>query len=194
MSESQIDDDISKSNFTDPSLVKPRPSYNDVKNASLPPSTICDWLCVANQIGREVKDALTKNNNTCATRISYALNYSNSPIPKKPYTFTGSDNKEYIVGAQTMLTYLKNSYGIDPSNTIHLVSQPGNPLTLSYIQSQLQGKKGIFVMIPKDTSINGFNASGHVDLLNPDGTLNSGHSEYMFAKGGVKEIYVFILN
>jgi len=98
------------------------------------------------------------------------------------------------MGAQTMLTYLKNAYGTDPSNTVHLTSQPGNPLTLAYIQSQLQGKQGIFVMIPNDTSINGFNASGHVDLLNPNGTLVSGHDEYMFAQGGVKEIYVFLLN
>jgi hypothetical protein len=91
-----------------------------------------------------------------------------------------------------MLTFLINSYGVDPSNTIHLTAQTaGQMLTLEYIQTQLKGKQDLFVMIPNDTSINGLNASGHVDLLNSDGTFISGHDEYMFARGGLKKSMFF---
>jgi len=60
MTQTEIDVDITNSNFSDPTLEKPRPNYNDVKNACLQPPAICDWLCVANTIGKEVKDQLIK--------------------------------------------------------------------------------------------------------------------------------------
>ncbi|MEO6071383.1 MAG: hypothetical protein ABIP31_12625 [Chitinophagaceae bacterium] len=59
---------------------------------------------------------------------------------------------------------------------------------------QLNGKQGIYVLIPKDTRpIIGFGATSHVDLLDSDGSFASGHS-YYYSKGGVKEVWLFILN
>jgi hypothetical protein len=175
-----------------PLLLKPRPTFNSIFLNALAPS---DWQTVANKIGGEVKRQLEKpgEHNTCATRLSYALNYSNSLIPSTSYTFTGDDGNEYIMGATTMLEYLKVQYGTSPLNTVHLQSTSASPLTLAQIQDKLKGKQGIFVMIPNDPGPNGFNATGHVDILKPDGTLMSGHNEFMFAKGGVKEIYLFQL-
>jgi hypothetical protein len=150
---------------------------------------------LADKIGGGVKTQLYKpgQGNTCAARVSYALNYSNSPIPVKPYTFKGADDKNYIVGAMTMLSYLKQTYKTDPSNTIHLDGS-GTSLTASSIYKALKGKQGIYVIIPKDPSkATGFGASGHVDLLDSTGSFASGHS-YWYTTGGVKEVYLFILN
>ncbi len=60
--------------------------------------------------------------------------------------------------------------------------------------SKMNGQKGIYVLVPNDPSLaTGFGASGHVDLLDTNGTFSSGHS-YYFAKGGVKEVFLFMLN
>jgi hypothetical protein len=192
MTEDDVLDDQANSNFFNPTLAKPRPAFNSLWQNVLPPS---NWQAVADAIGGEVDYELTNkaSKNTCAIRLSYSLNYGGSPIPSMSYTFTGKDQKNYILGAATMKSYLISSYGTNAANTIHLTSTPGNPLTASYIKSQLNGKKGIYVLIPNDTGPAGFGASGHVDLLNSDGMFASGHS-YYYSTGGVKEVYLFILN
>jgi hypothetical protein len=154
------------------------------------------WDVAADQIGGGVKTQLylPGQHNTCATRVSYALNYSNSPIPLKGYTFKGADNKNYILGATKMLSYLKQAYGTNSTNTIHLVGTSSQPLTEAYIQSQLSGHQGIYAIVANDNSqATGFGATGHVDLLDSNGTFASGHS-YWYCRGGVKEVYLFILN
>lgn len=91
-----------------------------------------------------------------------------------------------------MLTYLKNTYG-SSGTTIHLSNENGS-LSESYIYSQMQGKQGIYVIISVvPYGSNSFGASGHVDILNSDGTFASGHS-YYYCNGGVKDVYLFILN
>ena len=193
MTPEAIQEDLQNSNFIDQTLMQSRPSYADVNSNSLPPS---DWNNVASAIGGVAGNILTTSptHNTCAARLSYALNYSGSYIPQKNYTNEGADHYNYILGAATMLTYLKQTYGTDANNTIHLVNSASTPLTENYIKSQLSGKKGIYVIIPINTgNVVGFGATGHVDLLHPDGTFASGHSFY-YCRGGVKEVYLFILN
>ena len=186
--------DFENSFFTDIILPIPRPTFRSVALHTFAPNELFGWRMVAQKIGGEVSTQLYKDSNTCATRVSYALNYAGSPIQKCSQVFLGADGMNYIVGALPMLTYLKQAYGTDTSNTIHLVNKPGQPLTQQYIQSQIQNVQGIFVIIPQDASrVTGFGASGHVDILYTGLSFASAHN-YTYCKGGVKEVYVFILN
>ena len=202
MSQDAIDLDVANVTGTVPQ--QPRPTYANMKQHSLPNNLNtpgggnCDWQCVASKIGGEVNNPLKglseKNQNTCATRVSRMLNYSNVTIPSTPYaSLTGADGKNYITGAVTMLNFLKQTFGTsDPATTIHLSSTNGS-ITQDAILTALHGKQGIYAIIPIDASkITGFGASGHVDLLDSSGKFISGHS-YTYCDGGVKEVYLFIL-
>jgi RHS repeat-associated protein len=87
--------------------------------------------------------------NTCAVRISRALNYSDMEIPSKAgdgiRTFKGGDNKNYIISAIEMVEYLTKKYGSQP-----FYSTSTKPLN------------GIIAMFPKN--IEGSNVY-HVDLV-----------------------------
>lgn len=195
MSDEEIFKDQINSFFTDNIAPTRRPSFDKIVSNSLP-SFNFGWESVAVKIGGEVEKELRNalGHNTCATRVSYALNYSGTPIPSLSITFTGTDKKHYIVGALTMLSYLIKSLGTDPKNTIHMQSTSPSGLSSSEIQIKLSGKKGIYALIPIDPSrATGWGASGHVDVLKPDGTFTSGHSFYS-CTGGVKEVYLFILD
>lgn len=49
--------------------------------------------------------------NTCAAKLSYALNYSGFEIPKNtPYTYLGEDNKYYFINAGKMIKYLNENF------------------------------------------------------------------------------------
>lgn len=83
------------------------------------------------------------NSNSCATRVSYGLNYGGSPIQpfagasinlsEHIYEGKAGDSKRYIVSAQQMRSYLRNVWGEPdhkPSTTQELQSiiaslQPG---------------------------------------------------------------------
>lgn len=193
MSDEYSTDDFQNGYFYDASLAKERPSFADVKSHCLAPSS---WDKVADLIGGDLKTLLyqPEQNNTCATRVSYALNYAGSPIPKKDYTLSGADGKNYIVSAVKMLSYLTSSYGTNANNTIVLSSTQNHSLTGNEIESAMAGKKGIYVIIAANRSkVTGFAATGHVDVLSTDGTFASGHS-YWACKGGVTAAYLFILN
>ncbi|HTN38831.1 MAG TPA: T6SS effector amidase Tae4 family protein [Arachidicoccus sp.] len=190
MTDDDIQRDIDLSNFIDLSLQKPRPKFTDLKSHTLPASYNPSQVGAA--IGGEVANELGSNGNTCATRVSYALNHSNNPIPSGAYTFDGADGMNYIVGARTLLSYLKSAYGAT-GTTIHLSSQ-NSSLSQQDIKSKMSGKQGIYVIIPNDPSVaSGFGASGHVDILSADGGFSSGHAFYS-CQGGVSDVYLFQLN
>jgi len=107
--------------------------------------------------------------NACALRVSRALNYSGVTIPvfknnnNQQKTEKGSDNKNYILDASSLLAYMKKTF---PNNTpIHLVNK-----TPTEIKTALKGKWGIYIMIPKNTST--FGASGHADFWSNTGCLS----------------------
>jgi hypothetical protein len=192
MTNSSMNQDILDYFIYDENAAKPRPSYSDMLSNALP--AFWNPTDVGNYIGSEVKTALLASPNTCATRISHMLNGAGSLIPASPWpTFTGNNSKNYIVNALTMVSFLKSAYGTGSSNTVHLESTQGSPLTETQIRNALAGKQGIYVLIPVNPTNTGFGASGHVDLLDANGSFASGHDFY-FANGGVKEIYLFILN
>ena len=110
-------------------------------------------------IGGEV--ASMRNNpayrNTCAVRLSYALNRSGWPIPRSAgYTLSGSDQMRYLVRVKDMDKYLTSQLGspqgFDPADW----------------QARLAGQTGIIEYEPKPHVWS--NATGHFSLF--DGVTN----------------------
>ena len=201
MTAAQVANDEMLSNIILPNITLPRPTFSLLwANAYDAKKT---WTEIANDIGNEVKTELTTgSHNTCATRVSRALNYGGSPIPYLSNTFKGSDTKNYIMQALQMLTYLKKWLKTDAANTVHLTSTPTQPITAKMITDAIKGKKGIYVIIPNDSSptdystnppSGGWGASGHVDLVDENGNFKN-HGYLGCEPGGVKEVYLFILN
>jgi hypothetical protein len=128
--------------------------------------------------------------------LSYDLDHSPStkPIPATVGPYYGKDGSNYIVGVYAMLAYLTKVYDTphDPVNTLSLHAAPGTVLKLADIQKLIKGKQGIFVILAKNTSqINGFGATGHVDLLASNGTFAD--HDYTDPTGGATDVYLFIL-
>ena len=84
--------------------------------------------------------------NTCAAKLSYALNYSGFEIPQNtPNTYLGGDGKKYFINAGKMIEYLKKNFKI---------SKPIRKFKVDKI------KNGVFYQI-----INEGGVSGHVDVM-----------------------------
>jgi hypothetical protein len=122
--------------------------------------------------------------NACALRVSRALNYSGNPIPVfynnagQQRTQKGEDNLNYILDASSLLAYMKKTF---PNNSpIHLVNK-----TPTEIKTALQGKWGIYIMIPKNRAT--FGASGHADFWSYSGCLSGCYFDH------AKEVYFWEL-
>lgn len=142
------------------------------------------------------------NPNTCALRVSRALNYSGIIIPHiANQTFLGADGKYYFLGAANLNGWMKKTFGT-PTGSNYLTGAEGG-LNGRDFPVKLIGKQGIYIMIPvnsrgcDDLSVTprvvgaGFCASGHSDILENkkcDGDC------YLGARGGVKEIFIWELN
>ena len=70
---------------------------------------------VYEQVGGPLKDWYDTNpealGNTCAIRLSVALNESGNPIPAVSGTYKGKDNKNYFISVKNMSKYLTNTFG-----------------------------------------------------------------------------------
>jgi hypothetical protein len=128
---------------------------------------------VAEIVGGEVKTNLLDKNytaykETCAIRVSHALNQGGDPIPSagggvsnkyvggKVRTDKGKDGKFYIYSVLDMRAYLETRYG--RPLTIKIKENP---------QAKLAGKKGIIAF--------GF---VHVDLWNGEGCERQCHFDH----------------
>lgn len=168
--------------WENPSLTFPiqeLPTFDDFITA-YPSSTInAESLCT--QIGGQILTlynniiASGKTMNTCAIRLSFALNYSGITIPNVAGTKQGSDGKNYFTFASDMNKWMCKTFGTNPAN-------PPAPLNLNHYRytkeeilnnpNLLAGKKGIFSMVSSNPSW----SSGHCDLLFDDMTcLNNCH-------------------
>ncbi len=143
-------------------------------------------------IGKKVIDQYNSDparyQNTCALRVSKALNYSGINIPSGPDRYEGADGKYYFLSAKALLTWMKKTFGT-PSGDNYLTSAQGGPYGQNFA-SHLSGKKGIYMMVPNYPGDNYFRASGHADLINSsvcDGKC------FFNAKGGVHEIFIWEL-
>lgn len=93
--------------------------------------------------------------NTCAIRLSRAVNYSEHDIPKDGNeTISGGDAKQYYYRVSSIREYLEEQFGGYPIR--------GN------IAADFAGRKGIIIF-----EVAGWdNATGHVDLWNGTGCEN----------------------
>ena len=122
--------------------------------------------------------------NACAIRISRALNYTNRTIPifynnqGQQRTEKGNDNLNYILDASSLLAYMKKTF---PNHSpTHLINK-----TPTQIKSALNGKWGIYIMIPKNRAT--FGASGHADFWSFSGCLSGCYFDQ------AKEVYFWEL-
>ena len=129
-------------------------------------------------------------NNTCALKVSIALNRSGIIIPNIPgKTFEGGGveftGKYFFLNAKSLNSWMRETFGTNPSTT----STPFNSNHISYTGSQggvnginfpslLSNVKGIFSMITTETYINSGGATGHADLIFPSNTNNLGTCIY----------------
>ena len=112
------------------------PDYNNFTGADV-------W----DLIGGSLNDAYGQNSpdgtqNSCAARVSYALNESGATIPSSPVHQTnwnfGGTNGRYIISASHMNNYLRSTYG-SPSQTLTSGAQ------LTSLQSSLSAGQAAMV-------------------------------------------------
>ena len=108
--------------------------------------------------------------NTCALKVSRALNYSGVIIPERynpngtKLTVKGADNKYYFLNSKALNIWMRKTFGI-PSGSNHITgAQAGiNGVNLPNL---LNGKKGIYSLVSSNTRW----AYGHADFLMPNAT------------------------
>lgn len=152
--------------------------------AAYPPrSKTAQQLCT--EIGGQI---LTLHNNivnsgqrmnTCAVRLSRALNYSGITLPNIPgKTKLGGDGKYYFTFASDITFWMMYTFGINiqnhpflPTNLNHLHLGPSDAgVNGAGFANRLSESIGIFVMIPANSN---FGASGHCDALLNGGCIGS---------------------
>ncbi|MCX7112757.1 MAG: type VI secretion system amidase effector protein Tae4 [Proteobacteria bacterium] len=117
-----------------------------------------------------------ENGNTCAVRMSRALNYGNLQISAKLVktlkiaTMTGSDSKLYIFRVNELKTYLINALGVTPIT-----------VTKDFGKAFLK-KKGIVAFEVKGWT----DASGHLALWNGSAFREPEHDDYRNLKDDPK--------
>ncbi len=156
------------------------PSWNDFNNG-YPRENDGSYMTGADNVysfvGGDVAQARVnypnETNNTCALKVSIALNAAGVNIPEittlngEPGTLQGADGNFYFLNAKALNIWMRKTFGTFPQNSNHVEyhkSEGGN--NGKNFPSILNGKKGIYSMIPE--SPNNFGASGHADLFNGD--------------------------
>jgi hypothetical protein len=201
-----IDGDYDIVYWSNPSLTFPPqtlPTFSDFSNAypkhedplfDTPEKLYTD-------IGGDVLSLYNSNppkyQNTCALRISKALNGSGVNIPAGKDRFKGADGKYYFLSAAALLNWMIKTFGM-PTGANKLTGSQGGTNGENF-PTLLSNKNGIYIMIPNypggcPTASNpngtGFCASGHADLLT-NGVCDGGC--YFNPTGGVEFIFIWIL-
>lgn len=150
------------------------PTWNNFKAAfPLDKDPLYDTaLKMLNSIGGEVANFYNgPETNTCAFRLSKALNYSGVVIPNIPgQTFKGRDNKYYFKAAYQINLWMRKTFGTSPTNPNHY-SITGAEAGVHGVElpTLLSEIKGIYSLYSSDFTW----ASGHADLLYPDATCGN---------------------
>ena len=194
------DDNLDQSFWDNPNLEIAQQSLPSYENFFLAfPSHLDDNTKTALQVytiaGGPLLAAYNQNpnkySNTCAIRLSIALKNCGITIPYLPNrTFQGANNKYYFLNASEMIKWLKLTFGA-PTGSNHLTGAQGGTYGENF-KDLISGKRGIYAMTPNVPGIGGFEASGHVDIL--DNQIGADGGEYFNPKGGVKEIFIWQLN
>lgn len=111
------------------------------------------------------------NVNTCAVRVSKALNYSGVTIPYiANQTYQGSDGKYYFLGAENLNRWMRKVFGCANPNTA--IGEYLNSNSIHYNADQIAkngsnlpqalfGVQGIYSMVSNNSNW----ATGHADLI-----------------------------
>jgi len=163
------------------------PSWNSYKDA-YPKNTNGTYMTGAdnifNLVGGDVKqvriDYPLQTNNVCALKVSIALNGAGINIPQittsngNPGTIQGADGNYYFLNAAALNSWMKLTFGTNPSTPTTPLNTKHNQYTTTQggtngvnFPTLLSGKKGIFTMIPVNST--NFGASGHCDIF--DGSI-----------------------
>ena len=135
------------------------------------------------------KDLRGKGTNTCAIKLSYALNAAGYTIPaksKKGIKIWKGDKGNYILTAKGMYEYLASieapTYSSGEITTKEQVDE-----AIKKLHEKADNMKAIVVLIAGDPSKNGYDATGHADLLfedwGSDLSLYSHSAWYQFGFG-----------
>lgn len=133
--------------------------------------------------------------NTCAIRLSKALNYSGVIIPNIPgKTFKGADNKYYFLMAKDINKWMRKTFGTNPStsstpynaNHHHFTGIQAGEYGIN-LPDLLIDKKGIYSLVSNNPTW----GSGHADLLYDD--ILCGNNCH-FADAPIDYIDIWILN
>jgi hypothetical protein len=173
--------------WSNPSLTFPPqnlPTLVNFKNAC--PSKYDNAQTVCTNIGGNVLVmynavvAQNKKLNTCAIRISKALNYSGVVVPALPdnpngtkNSITGADGKNYIINAKALNSWMRKTFGTSPSNYKHFTSSQGGVKGENF-PALLANFNGIYSMVTP-SSIHPTWGTGHADLLENGGCLLNCH-------------------
>jgi hypothetical protein len=122
-------------------------AYHQVDYDTFPPNKFGE---VWKKVGGNVGDNFHNQPDTCATRVSWGLNYGGSPIPKgtpgawrnyknKSYAGKKGDDNYYIVNAGQMNAYLTSKWGTPDYPQVGTV-----PQLTSIITGLQQGQCAIF--------------------------------------------------
>lgn len=192
-------------------------NYWDDPNLTFPPQTLPSWNSfkaaypkhsdpsydtpagMYSAVGGTVLNLYNSNpsayQNTCALRISRALNYSGITIQPGTDRYQGADGKYYFLSAAALLKWMKKTFGT-PTGSNHLTGAQGGQNGQNF-PSLLSGKKGIYIMTPNlpggcpsasNPQGTGFCASGHADMI--ENSICDGGC-YFNARGGVNEIFIW---
>lgn len=88
-----------------------------------------------------------------------------------------------------MIAWMKKTFGT-PTGTDHITNAQGGSNGVNF-PGFVAGKKGIYALIPNDSSQSGFGATGHLDLISNQ-ACDGGC--YFGATGGVHDIFIWELN
>jgi hypothetical protein len=183
-------------------------TYWDDPNLTFPPQTLPTWAnfnaafpkhddpllddpsemytSIGGQVLSQYNTAPTLHQNTCALRVSKALNYSGVTIPAGTDRYQGSDGKYYFLSAKALLIWMKKTFGT-PTGGNHLTGAQGG-VNGENFPSLLAGKKGIYMMTP---NYPGLFASGHADMI--ENSVCDGNCYFNTVTGGIFEIYIWEL-
>ncbi|SHF51592.1 Type VI secretion system (T6SS), amidase effector protein 4 [Flavobacterium fontis] len=172
-----LDGEYNENYWSDPNLTFPTqtlPSFDNFKNSC--PSKYKNGLTVCTEIGGELltmyNQVTSSGNkfNTCAIRISRALNYSGVTIPALPdnpngtkNTVQGMDGKNYIINAKVLNSWLRKTFGTNNSNYHHFDSTQAGVKGKNFV-NLTAGMNGIYSMVALP-SIQSTWGSGHVDII-----------------------------
>lgn len=156
------------------------PSYRLLKG-NYPHPTAKSTKDLLDEIGGQPRKEFSDTVNSCALRVSYALNGANSPVRKlgNLIVYAGGDGRRYIVGVPAMKQYLTKIYGTPKE----IYSYGKYAKDLSTMNSQ-----GI-VLFEWQGSIADFGATGHVDLAEISRGIPTCEGHCYFISGPMKAYF-----